>query len=84
MAADNGLATYTELAEVLDRLPMILREARRQRRLSTRAAGRQVGVSGVTILRVEAGEDCTLSTAVAFLRWLDRTTPADRTEEDPS
>lgn len=62
---------YAELANVIGNLPLLLREARRARGLSQRAAARQLGCSFSTISRMEAGEDCALSNAVAVLRWLD-------------
>lgn len=70
----NGHPTpYAELAEVIDRLPMLLREARRARGLSMRAAAKELGISFSTIPRIEAGQDCALSNAVAVMRWLDQT-----------
>jgi DNA-binding XRE family transcriptional regulator len=66
-----GLASYSELAYVLDRLPLLLREARRSRRLPMRVAAQEVGLSPATLCRIEAGEDCELSSALALLRWLD-------------
>ncbi len=63
---------YPEIADVLGRLPVLLREARRARRLSVRAAAAQLGMSFATVSRIEAGEDCVLSNAVAVLRWLDQ------------
>lgn len=65
---------YPELAEVLASLPLLVREARRARRLSQRAAAEQMGVSFSTISRAERGADLILSHAVAMVRWLD--TPA--------
>ena len=67
----GDLTPYAELARLLGHLPLLLREARRQRRLSVRAAGRQLGMSFSTVSRIEAGEDCALSNALAVLRWLD-------------
>ena len=64
---------YAELAEVIASLPLLLREARRARGLSLRAAARELGMSFSTVTRMEAGEDCALSNAVAVLRWLDQT-----------
>jgi transcriptional regulator with XRE-family HTH domain len=64
---------YAELAEVIARLPMLLREARRARGLSMRAAARELGISFSTVHRIEEGQDCALSNAVAVLRWLDQT-----------
>lgn len=64
---------YAELAAVIDSLPLLLREARRRRQISQRAAARELGCSPSTFGRMESGEDCALSNAVAVLRWLDRT-----------
>lgn len=72
--ADYG-TTYLELADVLNSLPLIVREARRARNFSQKAAAEQIGVTDRTIRRLENGEDVNLSTAVALLRWL--TPPAD-------
>jgi len=63
--------TYSELAQVLASLPMLLREARRARKLSLRAVARELDLSFSTVTRIESGEDCVLSNAVAVLRWLD-------------
>jgi transcriptional regulator with XRE-family HTH domain len=62
---------------------MLLREARRARRLSVRAAGRQLGVSGATVSRIESGEDLVVSNAVTILRWLDLTPSAAALEPLP-
>lgn len=63
--------TYTELAGVLTSLPLLVREARRARGLSIRAAAKQIGCSFSTVLRFENGEDCNLSNAQLMLSWLD-------------
>lgn len=63
---------YAELAQVIDRLPMLVREARRARGVSIRAAGRQMGLSFSTVSRFENGEGVTLNNAVLVLRWLDQ------------
>lgn len=65
------LTPYTELAEVLNALPLLLREARRARGLSQRATADQLGFNFSTVSRIEAGRDCVLSHASAVLRWLD-------------
>lgn len=72
----GDLTSYADLAEILAVLPLLLREARRQRRLSQRAAAAEIGCSYATISRIESGEDCALSNATAVLRWLDRPTAA--------
>lgn len=79
MADSSGaLTSYSDLADLLASLPLLVREARRQRQLSVRDVGRQLGMSFSTISRVENGDDCVLSNAVAILRWLDR--PAERSD----
>lgn len=65
-------ATYTEVAQVLDSLPIIAREARRARGLSLRQAAREIGCSFSTLHRIEEGENCHLSHAVELLSWLDQ------------
>lgn len=77
------LTPYGELADMLGHLSLLLREARRQRRLSVREAARQLGVSFATVSRIEEGEDCMLSNAIAVLRWLgppSRPGPLDQTD----
>jgi len=64
--------TYSELAQVLAALPMLLREARRARKLSLRAAAQEMEMSFNTVTRIESGGDCVLSNAVTVLRWLDK------------
>jgi hypothetical protein len=72
MAGGEGeLSSYTELAEVVALLPTLLREGRRARRLSVRAAAAQLDMSFATVSRIEGGHDCALSNAMAVLRWLD-------------
>ena len=73
----DGLTPYPEIADVLDRLPILLREARRARGLSVRATAKELGCSFATVSRIESGDDCVLSNAVAVLRWLDARKPAD-------
>lgn len=72
---------YPELAEVLSSLAILVREARRARGLSQRAAAEQMGVSFSTISRAESGGDLIMSNAIAMLCWLDaRPGPPDRQE----
>ena len=65
----GALAPYTDVLAVIDSLPVILREARRRRGASVRAAAQEIGVSFSTVSRIETGADCNLSHAVAALRW---------------
>lgn len=67
-----ALTSYGELADLLTALPLLLREARRQRGLSMRDAAAGIGVGFTTISRVEDGADASLTTAIAVLRWLDQ------------
>lgn len=69
--------------EVLAALPELLRETRRARGLSLRAAGDQAGCGFNTLSRVERGMDCTLFNAVAILQWI-ASNPEDTMTEQPS
>lgn len=71
--AEFAPTSYSELAAVIANLPLLLREARRARRLSMRAAADQLDMSFSTVRRIEEGRDCELSNAVAVLHWLDGT-----------
>lgn len=66
------LSRYTELAEVLEAIPLLCREARRARGLSIRAAAKELDVSFSTLHRIESGEDCVASSLIAVMRWLDQ------------
>ncbi|MFG1683531.1 helix-turn-helix domain-containing protein [Nonomuraea sp. NPDC049269] len=57
---------------VLAALPELVREVRRARGLSLRAAGDQAGCGFNTLSRVERGMDCSLSSTLAILRWITR------------
>lgn len=70
--ADTELLSYGELADLVEHLPLLLREARRQHRLTMKQAGDQIGIASSTVLRLEAGQGAVLETAVAVLRWLGR------------
>jgi len=63
--------SYGELAEVLGQLGLLVREARRTRRLSLREAGAQIGLAASTVMRLEDGQGVDVGTARAVLRWLD-------------
>lgn len=68
--AATSLTSYSELADVLANLPVLVRENRRRRGLSLRAAAQEAGVSFSTIARTESGDDCALSSAIALINWL--------------
>ena len=72
--SDGRLTTYTELAQIVDSLPLICRETRRARGLSLRAVANETGIALTTIMRFENGEGSTLTTLTAIMRWLDAAT----------
>lgn len=72
----DRLTTYADLASILEKLPLLLREARRARHLNLRGAADQIGVSFNSLSRFERGNDVLLSNATAVLRWLDQPTEA--------
>lgn len=62
---------YDELVEVLDGLPLLVREIRRRRGLSIRAAAREVGIPFSNLDRFERREDVSLHlTVLPLLRWV--------------
>lgn len=63
--------TYTELAEVIASIPVLIRDKRRRDGLSLREAGRQLDVSFSSVKRWEAGEAIgSTDELMALLRWL--------------
>jgi transcriptional regulator with XRE-family HTH domain len=74
----NAPTSYRELADLLDNLPLLIREARRTRGLSLRAAAREIGTSFNTLTRVEHGAQVTSGNAADLLRWLDGNAKAAR------
>lgn len=66
-----GLTSYSELADVLDSLPMLCREKRRREGLSLREAAKQMGVAFSVVTRFENGTGVHLDSAKAVLHWLD-------------
>lgn len=65
------LSSYAELAEVIEHLPILIRETLRTRKLSLRQAGLEIGTSASKIMRIERGDDFSAKTIVDVLRWLD-------------
>lgn len=62
---------YADLAAVVEALPMLVREHRRRRGVSLRAAARELGVSFSTLDRIERGEDYNSRSLPDLLRWLE-------------
>ena len=75
--ADRKPTPYLELAEILVKLPSIVRETRDQRRLSQRAVARAVGVCPSTMSRFERTGALDIDQIVAVLRWLDQLPPKE-------
>lgn len=69
--SDGKPTSYSELADVIANLPMLIKEARRARGLSIRGAARELGLAGATVVRIERGEGYVTYNLVAVLRWLD-------------
>jgi hypothetical protein len=65
------------LAEALDSLPVAVRAVRVARRLSLRDAADEMGVPFNNLHRLEKGGNCTLTTVVAAVRWLEGVRASD-------
>lgn len=71
LGEDGSPTPYAELAAVLDALPLLVREARRRRSHSLRAAEEETGVPFNTIRRLESGEALPMMKhAAALLRYI--------------
>jgi transcriptional regulator with XRE-family HTH domain len=77
------LISYTELADLLEQLPLLVREARRARRLTMHQAAEQIGVAASTVMRLEHGEGGDRAVAVLVLRWLDRSGSPEPAPDQP-
>lgn len=70
MAGKPRPASYDDVIAVLEVLPIILRETRRRKGLSTRAAAIQLGMTHATISRWEGGHHAPGRDAIIrVLRW---------------
>ena len=82
----GALTTYAELAEIVDNLPMLIREKRRRCGLSLRQAAAEIGCSFTTVTRFEQADAGWNGRLLAdLLRWLDAPTPTPddhRTNEE--
>lgn len=73
MSEECELTSYGEMVEVIENLPFLVREMRRERRLSMRRAAEETGLSASTFARLESGEHgVSADGLVSLLRWLDR------------
>lgn len=81
MADTCDLTSYAELAEVLDNLPILVREKRRRARLSLRATGEALGCAASTVMRFETGQyGIDTATLARIVRWLGEPGPSDPQE----
>lgn len=64
------LLPYGEMADTLDRLPLLAREHRRARGIGMRAAAAEVGTNVATWQRFEAGNVVSSRLPPKVLRWL--------------
>jgi len=65
------LSTYGQMVEVIENLGFLVREKRRERRQSIRAAAAEAGLAPSTIHRLENGTGVSQDGLAALLRWLD-------------
>lgn len=61
---------YRASAEVVEMLPLLLRQVRAERRITMTDLERVTGVSRATQHRIESGMPCSTATAVKLLRWI--------------
>lgn len=66
----DPMTSYSELADVIVALPVLVRERRRALGLSLREAARQNGVAFNTLARIERGEDFNSRCLPTLLLWL--------------
>lgn len=70
--SDGAPTSYADLAQVIENLPLLVRENRRRRGLSLRASADEIGCGFTTLMRIEDGAGFNSRITVDLLRWLDR------------
>ncbi|WP_410633341.1 helix-turn-helix domain-containing protein [Amycolatopsis sp. cmx-4-83] len=75
--ADPTTTVYRDLADILVKLPGIVRETRDRRKLSQRAVARAIGVCPSTMSRFERTGALDLDHTIAVLHWLDQLPPKE-------
>lgn len=63
---------YGQVADVLNTLHVTIRRQREARRLSVRAAAKEMGLAASTLSRLERGYDLNMDSVIAALRWLEK------------
>ncbi len=66
------LAQQASVASLVADLGTQAKQRRQAEGLSLRAAAEQIGIGFNTLRRFEKGQDCSLTNAIALLRWLGR------------
>jgi transcriptional regulator with XRE-family HTH domain len=70
MAVNDKLSPYAELIDLIENLPILVRETRRRRGLSMRAAADLTGLSFTTFARFEDGRPAHSLAVIALLRFV--------------
>ena len=71
MGSNEYLPSYSQVLAALDEIPTAVRAVRRMRRLTVDEAGKQTGMAGSTIWRIEQGAGYDRDTLRKVLAWLD-------------
>lgn len=66
----KDLSTYDELINILDNLPLLVKEKRRRLGISQRELGRIINIAYSTISRFEGGEQMHITTIRPLLEWI--------------
>jgi transcriptional regulator with XRE-family HTH domain len=74
------LASYVEVADLLEQLPLLVRGARRAQRITLKVVSDETGLAQSTLSRLERGSEVSLGNAIILLRWLDQ---GSRLEGEP-
>jgi transcriptional regulator with XRE-family HTH domain len=70
MNANGRLSAYDEVIQLIESLPVMVRETRRRRQMSLREAAVSAGCSFSTISRIEQGKGtASLESFVVLLKW---------------
>jgi len=68
---NTDLTSFGEMVQVLDELPIIVRNARRAKGMSQRQLAATLKLSPSTLSRIEDGREFSSVSLVAVLVWLD-------------
>lgn len=69
--SDCELTSYADLADIVENLAFLVREKRRERRMSARAVAVEAGLSPSTLTRLDQGRTVASDGLVALLRWME-------------